>query len=173
MQPNCSIGILSWLNLTFGQGSPSLLPFPPHQTLYFSPSPRLVPFPSPSLFCLKMALLAVNCYVPACNRPALGLARISVRGPHWRRGAHASYYPHSYENFMLARIAIEQGIGARTSLMLLLSSRSGGGQPEASLASQEPPLVAPDWQSWLQKGAKLGKARQVKSNTIQGNNMDW
>ncbi len=42
-----SIGKLSWLNLTFGQGSPSLLPFPltklsafhPHQAYCLSPSP--------------------------------------------------------------------------------------------------------------------------------------
>ncbi len=47
-----SIGNLSWLNLTFGQGSPSLLPFP-SLSYCFSPSPSLVPFPLTSLFTLR------------------------------------------------------------------------------------------------------------------------
>jgi hypothetical protein len=53
MQANGSIGNLSWLNLTIGQGSPSLIPFPlsqlsafhPHLTYSLFPSPGLEPFP--------------------------------------------------------------------------------------------------------------------------------
>jgi hypothetical protein len=58
MWANGSIDSISWLNQTFGQGSPTLLPFPLAYLTAFPPRLAYCLSPSPSFSCRQMALLA-------------------------------------------------------------------------------------------------------------------